>query len=279
MDNNIFDTNIEETQETEVVTEATETPEAPVNPIEATIAKVMALPKIIWIAAGAVIAAVIIAIILVSVLSNTYKTPVSIMEDMANTKKISNMGTYLTQSLNGLAEDEVYNVYKALTMSEDMQDQMDKALEAFEDEIEDKQDEYGENYKYKYKIEEKEELEKEDLREFRDQIKRLASSLESIIEETEDYDNDDWEEMADAIGVSKSEAKALVSALEDLHKELKSIKVDAGYELQVIETLTGSELDEPEEEEMELRVYKVNGRWISEDAFSVLGMMMMGGIG
>lgn len=274
MDNNVFDTEIEETQATEVVTEATETPEAPVNPIEATIAKVKALPKIIWIAAGAVVAAAILAIILISVLSNTYKTPVNIMEDMANTKKISDMGKYSVQTLNGFAEDEVLKIYKIMMKSEDMQDMMDSQLEAMQDEIDDMKDEYGDNYKYTYKIEEKEELEKEDLREFRDSIKSYASSLEAMIEQTEDFDNDEWEDMADSLGLTKSQAKDLIKAMKDLQKELKGVKVDKGYELQITVALKGSELDEPEEEEMELRVYKVNGKWISEDA---LGALSIGG--
>ena len=272
MDNNVFDTEIEETQETEVVTEATEATEAPVNVIEATLAKVKALPKIIWIAAGAVVAAALVAIILISVLSNTYKTPVNIMQDMANTKKISDMGKYSVQVLNGFAEDEVMKIYKIMMKSEDMQDMMDSQLEAMQDEIDDMKDEYGDNYKYTYKIDEKEELEKEDLRAFRDSIKAYASSLETIIEETEDYDSDEWEDMADAIGLTKSQAKDLVKAMKELQKELKSVKVDKGYELQITVTLKGSELDEPEEEEMELRVYKVNGKWISEEALSALSV-------
>lgn len=270
MDNTLFDENIEVTQGEEA------TPETPAaaDPIQDTIAKVKALPKIVWIAAGAVIAAVIVAIILVSVLSNTYKTPVNIMEDMANTKKISDMGKYSVQVLNGFAEDEVLAIYKIMMKSEDMQDRMDSQLESMQDRIDDMKDEYGDNYKYSFKIEEKEELEKEDLREFRDNIKAYASSMETMIEQTEDFDNDEWEEMAESIGLTKSQAKDLIDAMEDLQKELKGIKVDKGYELQIVRTLTGSELDEPEEEEIELRVYKVNGKWISEDA---LGALSVGG--
>ena len=133
MDNNVFETEVEETQVFEATPETTETPDAPVNPIEATIAKVKALPKIIWIAAGAVVAAAIVAIILISILGNTYKTPVNIMEDMANTKKVSDMGKYSVQVLNGFAEDEVLKIYKIMMKSEDMQDMMESQLEAMQD--------------------------------------------------------------------------------------------------------------------------------------------------
>ena len=112
----------------------------------------------------------------------------------------------------------------------------------------------------------------EDLREFRDTIKNYASSLESMVEQTEDYDSDEWEDMADAIGLTKSQAKDLVKAMKELQKELKSVKVEKGYELQIKITLKGSELEEPEEEEMELRVYKVNGKWIPETALEALSI-------
>ena len=61
-----------------------------------------------------------------------------------------------------------------------------------------------------------------------------------------------------------------------LSKEHLEVLFGAGYELTVTVTLSGSELDEPEEDEITMTVYKVNGRWVSEDALETL--VSMGGM-
>ena len=77
-------------------------------------------------------------------------------------------------------------------------------------------DEYGKNYKYTYKITYKEKLEKDDLKEFRDELRDAAKSLEGVVELTEDYDSDDWEDMADEMGFDgeKSKAKKFIKSME-----------------------------------------------------------------
>lgn len=285
MENNVLDENVQPTEnveETPVAEEIVATQEAPVEeaapaaeeaPIKNILEKIKALPKVIWIAAAAVVVVIIAAVILFNVLTNTYKTPVSIMEDVANTQKITDYGKYLSQQLNGFAEDEYNAIMKILMKSEDVKDSFDDMLDNFNDSIEDKKDEYGDDYKYTYEIIEKEEMEKEDRREMRDDIKDMADDIDELIDETKDYDSDDWEDLADESGLTKAQCKDLVKALEALKKALKNPEVDEGYVLTVKVTLTGSELDEPEEEEIEVPVYKINGRWVSENALNVLVLL------
>lgn len=231
-------------------------------------------PKKYGIIGGAGLAgliAVIVAIcLIVGVLCNNYKTPVKTMEKLANMQKYSSKEDISIKLLNGFCEDEFENIFKIYKQSEDFEDNNEDAKDDFADKIEELEDEYGKNYKYTYKITDKEKLEKDDLRDFRDNLRNAADMIESMIEEAEDYDSDEWEELADEMGLDgkKSKAKDVFEYLEKIRKNLKKAKVTAGYELEVTVILTGSELDEPEEEEITITVYKVDGRWISNAALT-----------
>lgn len=246
------------------------------DPVKNFFNKVINLPKKIWIMIGGAVGAVIVAIIVISLLTNTYKTPVTIMQQNANAKKFSSMFDQAADQLNGFATKDFKAILKVMKSSEDFEDMMEEAKEAFEEEIEEKKENYGDNYKYKYKVTEKEALDKDDVRDFKKELRNAGKSLLEIGDEVEDYDSDDWEDVADALGVSKSNAKKLVKSIEALGKTLKGADVTAGYELTVTVTLSGSELDEPEEDEITMIVYKVNGRWVSEDALETL--VSMGGM-
>lgn len=233
------------------------------------------VPKKLWIAiSGAAVLLIALIVLLSSVVGNTYKSPVNMMEKVANNKKASKVMTYGTKMLNGFCEDEVKDILKIMKESDDFEDTMEEMEEDYEDAIEEKKDEYGSNYKIKYKITDKEKLDKDELKEIKEQYKSIAKMFRSFVEETEDYDSDDWEDLAEESGLSKSQVKKLVKAVEALYKEMKSVKVTKGYELTVTVIITGSELDEPEEEEITVRVYKVNGRWISDNAFSITGQFL-----
>lgn len=232
-------------------------------------------PKKMGIRVGAVLLAAIVVVVGlfvgVGALTNNYKTPIKTMEKYANTKKYYATTDMTVELLNGFCEKETKALMKLYADSEDYEDSLEDAKDLFEDHVEEMKDNYGKNYKYSYKVIDKEKLDKDEIRDFRDTLRDRADSLETIIEQTEDYDSDDWEDMADNMGFdgSKSKAKAVISAMKDIRKVYKSAKVSAGYRLTVVVELTGSELDEPEENEREITVYKVNGRWITEDSTSL----------
>ena len=129
-------------------------------------------------------------------------------------------------------------------------------------------DEYGDDYKISYKIEWKEKLDKDDLKEMKEDIKDFAMDLKNVIDIYEDLESDQWKEVADELGLSKANAKRIPKLLDDLYDELRSAKVTKGYELEVILRINGEYLDEPEEEELTLYVYKINGRWVAPEFFS-----------
>lgn len=229
--------------------------------------KIKAIPQKIWIAAGAAVGVIVALIVLLSILTNTKTTPIKLMEKTDNSKKAATYLKNQANELNGFCEKE----YKQIQKIQKKADNYDKTLEIIDTGIETQQDAYGKNYKIKYKVTEKEAVEKEDYREYRD---RLRDTGKKMLEYLEDMDSDDYKELAEEEGITKEQAKKMVKAYKEIAKKLKKVKITKAYELTVTQTITGSELDEPEvTEDIKITVYKVNGRWVSASALSMLLIM------
>lgn len=230
--------------------------------------------------AGAAIAALIAIIVLLCSMGNSYKTPIKDVEKLLNTKSFNKIIDRVPTLLNGFGESEAKKALKILKKSdiykdniEDIEEQYDELMEMVEDEI-------GKNYKIKIKIDDKEKMDKDDVKEFKEMLKEAASEGLDAVKE---IDNDMLEELADEAGMSEKEAKKLKELATKVLKKAKSAKVTAGYELDLVVKITGKELDEPEEMDLTVCVYKVDGRWIL-DPTSLLGggmgaLMDMGDLG
>lgn len=229
--------------------------------------KIKTLPLKIIIPVVAVVLAVVLAVsILPSVLGNTYKTPINSMVQILNSKKYISPIDQNLKMLNGFAKSEYKEIYNLLKKSENYIDAMEEAEEEFLDQIEENKEEYGSNYKVSYKITDKVALEKDDLKDFRDDLRGFADEIkDEILDETDEYDSDDWEDMADELDISKENAKKVVKSLEKIQKKYKNAKVSAGYKIEADILISGSELDEPEEEDVTFYIYKVDGRWVIGD--------------
>lgn len=214
------------------------------------------------IALAALVVLILLIVLVVDLATNTYKTPVKLMEKYAN--KQSYYDTYDRQAelSNGFLSSEYKDMAKIYKTTDDYKEGIDDEKEDFKDRIADLKDEYGSNYKYTYKITDKEKLDKDDLKDYRDNLRNMADMYEKQVEESKDFDSEDWEDIADEMGVSKGNAKKYYKILERIRKKYATAKVTDGYKLEVTVTITGSELDEPIESEREITVYKVNGRWI-----------------
>lgn len=250
------------TYENEFVPE-TEAPKAP--------AKGNGAGKKNLILAAVAVVAVVAIIVVLSLLGNTYKTPLKAAEKLLNMKSVEKIINNVPSVLNGFGEKEAKTIIKIAKKSEQYEDLIEDAEDSYADTVEDMKDEYGKNYKITLKVDEKEKLEKDDLKEFRNQLRDVAEYGEML----DDLDSDDYEDLADELGVKKSDIKKAVEELKNFCKDCKSAKVTAGYELSVIMSLNGSELDEPEETDMTIRVFKVDGRWVP-DVFSLASEMGLG---
>ena len=209
----------------------------------------------------AVIAVLAIAIpILYGVFFNNYKTPLKMAA------KIENAKTYDAQvkatiNASGFLKKEVKGIYNIVKKSEEFD--LDEERDDYKEMVEDLEEEYGKNYKFYIEVEDKEKLDKDDLKDYKDELKDTGKAMKS---QYEDLDSDDIEDMADYMGLSKSNAKKLVKLMESAAKKMRSAKVTAGYELSVKYMVKGSELDEPEElYEDEIVVLKINGKWVNLD--------------
>ena len=270
MVNNIFENNTEITGE-----ESTNEP-MPVlddagtqrgNGFQHMVKKITGMPKKVWIPVASAVVFLAVAISLLSgILTNTYRTPINRLMAISNKKNTSNIMKTHVRQLNGFSEKEVTAFLKAAQACDTYEDMLDTMKDQQERQVETWEDQYGSNYSFSYEIEDKEKLEKSDLREARDYIKNIAKEIKDVIDATEDFDSDDWEDAADSLGCSKSEAKKLIKSMENVYKVWKNADVSAGYELSLIIIVDGRDLDEPEESETSVNVFKVNGRWVSADA-------------
>lgn len=220
--------------------------------------KIKAVPKKIWIAIGAGVVALIAIIIVVSLLSNTYKTPIKAVEKLLNSKSVSQVINRAPALLNGFGEDEAKTLIAIAKKTDMYKDNIEDIEDMFDDVIEMLEDNAGKNYKIQLKVTDKEELEKDDLRAFRDQLRMIGKMGSQL----EDMDKDDIEDMSDELGISKANVKKAIKAAESFCDDCKDAKVQKGYELTIEVKLTGKELDDPMELEINFDVFKVDGRWV-----------------
>ena len=221
--------------------------------------------------AGALVVVVVLCCVFIPMIGNTYKTPLNIELKFNNSRKPISSFEECIVATNGFAKNELKQILSIIEKSDEFD--VDELIEYVEEQIENNIDEYGKNYKYKYKILEKEKLEREDIRDFKnDRLKYTAEKIEEFVEEVDEVDSDEIEEAADEIGLTRSEFRKLVKAYEDLADRLKKAEISKGYELEIKFIITGSELEEPIETENTIRVYCINGRWVSENFFNSLYM-------
>jgi len=214
------------------------------------------------IALAALVVVILLIVLVVDLITNTYKTPVKLMEKYANKQSYYDMYDTQAELSNGFLTSEYKAMAKIYKSTDEYKEGLADKKEDFEDNIAELKEKYGSNYKYTYKITDKEKLDKDDLKDYRDNLRNMADMYEKQIENSKDYDADDWADIADNMGISKANAKKYYKILEKVRKKYATAKVTDGYKLEVTVTLTGSELDEPIESEREITVYKVNGRWI-----------------
>ena len=108
------------------------------------------------------------------------------------------------------------------------------------------------------------------MRAVRAELQDYVYELEAIVDASEEFSASDWGELAEELGLMKAETKKLFEKIGELAEEYGRIEVNKGYEVSVLVTITGDELDEPFEEEREINVYRVNGRWVSYNSFGTI---------
>lgn len=208
--------------------------------------------------------AVLLAVILLIPKGNTYKTPIKLQAAMMNAKTADKMLDKTVDMLNGLGQDQVEDIVKILEKTEDFdstKDMMVLALGSIRENA-------GEKYKVKLSPKGKEKMDKESLEIMQEKIDYLAERYADAAEQMEENATD----VQDELGLSSKDVKKLVKAYKKLAKVLDKAKVTKAYDVEVKTKITGSQLDEAMKSETYIRVYKIGGRWVSEQALDALYM-------
>lgn len=216
--------------------------------------------------AVAAICILVVALIGLNYATNNYKTPIKTIEKYVNAKEYT-LEKMTIDYDGGLAKKQTKQIFKVLRNSDLFLDLEEKIYDNSISNYEKKLDKYGDDFKITYTILGYDELTKKDLRTARAALQDYVYEIEAIVDETEEFTASDWGEAAEEIGLLKAEFKELIKAFSELAKEYGRIEVSKGYEVSVLITTSGSELEEPKEDEVEIKVFKVNGRWISASNF------------
>ncbi len=197
-----------------------------------------------------------------NVTSNTYETPVEVLEMIANQKEYYDLFDAYIKLLNGFCTEETEEFLEFVSQTKNYKAKIDENKENIEKEIEENIDKYGDDFKYTYTIIDKEEIDESDLEGWANSFSTLANRYDDIIDKFKEADEEKWEELADELEISTNQAKSLISIMESLRDRFEEVDVTEGYTLRVEISVDGSELDEPEIKEQEIVVVKANGRWI-----------------
>ena len=227
--------------------------------------------KIVLIAAIVLAAAAIIALLCVLLFGSSRTTPIRVMEKYVNTGEIK-LETRTKDFLGGIEGNNLAKIIKIAKTSDEFKDDIADLEENAADAYEDRQDDYGKNFKIRYKndkeVEEK--LEREDLKEYRSAIKEIGENYADLGKALGRLKSGDLKDLAEDLDMDVKDLRTCIECLKTVGQKLKGVEVDDGYALEYLITITGSELDEPEEDDGEITVLKVNGKWVS---LNVLGML------
>ena len=228
--------------------------------------------KKVGIIAG-VIAALAVVFLLLSLLifRSDRTTPLKTMEKYANAKEVKIEAMY-KDYIAGSDGGNAVKILKLLRESDEFEDWFEDTDEAREDLYDVRVDEYGKDFKIRYEIDKssEEKLDRDELKEQKAEIKELGEMYADLGKTLGRIKGDDLEDLADNLDLDVKELKELTACLKELGSKLKSAEVTEGYTYEYTATITGSELDDPEEDDRELTVLKVNGKWVGPAQLGLL---------
>ncbi len=214
---------------------------------------------------AAVIAALAVVFLLLSLLifRSDKTTPLKALEKAANARELK-LEVLYKNYVGGFENDRSVKIIKLLRESDEFEDWFENYEDVREDQINDRIDEYGKDFKFRYEIDKgsEEKLDRDELKEQKSALKELGEMYADLGKALGKIKGDDLEDLADDLDLDVKELKELTACLKEIGSQLKSAEVTEGYTYDYTITITGSELDDPEEDDYEMTVLKVNGKWI-----------------
>jgi hypothetical protein len=228
--------------------------------------------KIAVIAAVVLVAAVlIVGLCLLLFNSSSRTTPIKVLEKYANSKEIE-VEAVVRDMIGGIEGNNAAKLIRLADDSDEFEDRFEELEEDAADAHQDKQDEYGKNFKIRYKndkeVEEK--LDRDELKDYKSDLKSLGEDYAALGKALGKLKGGDLEDLAEDLDRDVKDVKACIECLKTIGQKLKGAEITEGYDLEYLITITGSELDEPEEDDGELTVLKINGKWVSTQGLSLL---------
>ena len=228
--------------------------------------------KIAVIAAVVLVAAaLIVGLCLLLFNSSSRTTPIKVLEKYANAKEIE-VETFVRDMIGGIEGNNAVKIVKLAAKSDEFKDRFEDLEEDAADAYEDSKDEYGKNFKIRYKndkeVEEK--LDRDELKDYKSDLKSLGEDYAALGKALGKLKSGDLKDLAEDLDMDVKDVKACIECLKTIGQKLKGAEITEGYDLEYLITITGSELDEPEEDDGELTVLKINGKWVSTQGLSLL---------
>ena len=216
-------------------------------------------------------AALIVGLCLLLFNSSSRTTPIKVLEKYANAKEIE-VETVVRDMIGGIEGNNAAKLIRLADDSDEFEDRFEELEEDAADAHQDKQDEYGKNFKIRYKndkeVEEK--LDRDELKDYKSDLKSLGEDYAALGKALGKLKSGDLKDLAEDLDMDVKDVKACIECLKTIGQKLKGAEITEGYDLEYLITITGSELDEPEEDDGELTVLKINGKWVSTQGLSLL---------
>ena len=228
--------------------------------------------KIAIIAAVVLVAAaLIVGLCLLLFNGSSRTTPIKMLEKYANAKEIK-VETLVKDMVGGIEGNNAAKIVRLAAKSDEFEDRFEDLEEDAADAYEDNKDEYGKNFKIRFKndkdVEEK--LDRDDLKDYKSSLKSLGEDYAALGKALGKLKSGDLKDLAEDLDMDAKDVRECIECLKTIGSKLKGAEVSEGYDLEYLITITGSELDEPEEDDGELTVLKVNGKWVSTQGISLL---------
>lgn len=155
------------------------------------------------------------------------------------------------------------DIYRdALELAEDInmgseEDYKDRFEDSIEGLYDDAEYYYGKNVKLSYKVKDKEKMDKDELEE----IEEAYAYVEEIIDKYSLADEETYKEISYGF-INDEQSEEIAEFAEGVKKSLHKVKVTQGYILTLDTKIQGK--DDEDEEDLEICVVKMNGKWCIE---------------
>lgn len=219
---------------------------------------------------GVLILALVLGLLLPAVTGGGKFGAFRSMEKYANKKSYDLLDAF-KDNINDMDEGHLSAIYELYLKSEEGEDFLQRFEDSLLDRYEENQDKYGDNFKIRYIVDKEsaEDLDEEELERYEARLQEFGLEILDLAEEYGE-DDDALEETADELGLSVRDVKKLVRHMKALGDLFLDIRVTDGCLVDYTVKITGSELDDPEEQDYTATLLKINGRWLTFDSLNAL---------